>query len=106
MHQNELPYRALFRHVDGTTKKSPIPFNGPRGKLCGNDYHDLLQISFSAVGCPQDSSFTIKNQDILSCNQRFLYEYSVGISRGKMDSRFASWETGPLKSGKVVNFGH
>ena len=90
LHQNELPFRALFRHVDGTTK-SPTSFNGPLGKLCGNDYHDLPQISFSAVGSPLDSSsFTIENKDILCCDQRLLYEYAVGISRGKVDSRFAS----------------
>ena len=35
-------------------------------------------------------SFTIENKDILSCQQRLRYEYSVYISRGKADSRFAS----------------
>ena len=42
--------------------------------------------------------------DSLSSDQRLLYEYTVGISRGKVDPRFASWKIGP--SNQVVNFGH
>ena len=34
--QNELPFRALFRYVDGTTR-SPTTFTGSLGKLCEND---------------------------------------------------------------------
>ena len=68
-------------------QKNPKSFNGP---LCGNG---LPQISFSSVGSP---SFTIENKDILNCDKRIRYEYAVGISRGKVDSRFASWKIGPL----------
>ena len=44
--------------------------------------------------------------DSLSSDQRLLYEYTVGISRGKVDPRFASWKNWSIKPGKVVNFGH
>ena len=36
----------------------------------------------------------------LSCDQRILYEYAVGISRGKVDSRYASWKIGPLNQAR------
>ena len=32
----------------------------------------------------------------LSWDQRLLHEYTVGISRGKVDSRYTSWKIGPL----------
>ena len=40
LHQNELPFRAQFKHLDGTTK-SHTTFNGPLGKLCANDCYNL-----------------------------------------------------------------
>ena len=36
--------------------------------------------------------FEIDEIHDLSCDQRLLYEYAVGISRGKVDSRYASWK--------------
>ena len=45
----------------------------------------------------------MKDMDSLSSDQRILNEYTVCISRGKVDPTFASWKIGPLK---VVNFGH
>ena len=38
--------------------------------------------------------------DSLSSDQRLLYEYTVGISRGKVDHRFASWKIGPLNQAR------
>ena len=99
LYENELPFRALFRHFDSTTK-SPTSFNGLLDKLCEKDYH-LTQILFSAVGSLLDfSSLTIENKDILSCDQRLLYEYAVGISKGKEDCRSASWKTRPLNQAR------
>ena len=43
----------------------------------------------------------MKDMDSLISDQRLLYEYTVGISRGKVDPR--NWY---IKLGKVVNFGH
>ena len=95
LYKNELPFRALFKHLDGTTK-SPTTFNGPLGKLCANDCHNLPKKSFSAVENPLEFHFGMKDMDSLSSDQRLLYEYTVGISRGKVDPRFTSWKIGRL----------
>ena len=50
----------------------------------------------SAVENPLEFDFGMKDMDSLSSDQRLLYEYTVGISRGKVDPRFASWKIGPL----------
>ncbi len=42
----------------------------------------------------------MKDMDSLSSDQRLLYEYTVGISRGKVDPRFASWKIGPLNQAR------
>ena len=99
LHQNELPFRALFKHLDGTTK-SHTTFNGPLGKFCANDCHNLPPKSFSAVENPLEFHFGMKDMDSLSSDQRLLYEYTVGISRGKVDPRFASWKIGPLNQAR------
>ena len=54
------------------------------------------QISFSTISSPLDSILKINEMHNLSCDQRLLYEYTVGISRSKIDSRYASWKIGPL----------
>ena len=94
LHQNELPFRALFKHLDGTTK-SHTTFNGPLGKFCANDCHNLPQKSFSAVENPLEFHFGMKDMDSLNSDQRLLYEYTVGISRGKVDL-----EIGPLNQAR------
>ena len=99
LHQNELPFRPLFKHLDGTTK-SPTTFNGPLGKLCANDCHNLPPKSFSAVENSLEFHFRMKDMDSLISDQRLLYEYTVGISRGKVDPRFASWKIGPLNQAR------
>lgn len=80
LHQNELPFRALFKNLDGCAK-GPTTFSGPLGKLCSNDYHDLPQIAFSPISSPLDSIVKIDQINDLSCDQRLLFEYTVGISR-------------------------
>ena len=52
-------------------QKALHQFNGPLGKSCGKIH---TQLSFSAVGSHLDSSFTFENKDILSRDQRLLYE--------------------------------
>ena len=70
------------------------------GKLCANDCHNLPQKSFSAVENPLEFDFGMKDMDSLSCDQSLLYEYTVGISRGKVDPRFASWKIGSLNQAR------
>ena len=45
---------------------------------------------FSTISRPLDSILKIDEIHDLSCDQRLLYEYAVGISRGKVDSIYAS----------------
>ena len=99
LHHNELPSRTLFKNIDGCAK-GPTAFSCPMGKLCSKDCYDLLQISFSTISRPLDSILKIDEIHDLSCDQRLLYEYIVGISRGKVDSRYASWKIGPLNQAR------
>ena len=93
-------FRALFKNIDGCAK-GPTAFSGSLGKLCSKDCHNLPQISFSTISKPLDSILKIDEiHDDLSCDQRLLYEYTVGISRGKVDSRYTSWKIGPLNQAR------
>ena len=92
-------FRALFKHIDGC-EKGHIAFSGPLGKLYSKDCHDLPQISFSTISRPLDSILKINEIHDLSCYQRLLYEYAVGISRVKVDSRYVSWKIGPLNQAR------
>jgi len=100
LHQNELPFRAVFKIIDGTTR-SPTTFTGPLGKLCENNYHHLPQVKFEHISGPLDNFYLpAKAMDDLSGDQRLLLEYAVGISRGKVNTRFASWKIGPLNQAR------
>ena len=85
--------------MDSCTK-GPTAFSGPLGKLCSKDGHELPQLSFSTISSPLDSILKIDEIHDLSCDQRRLYEYAVGISRDKVDSRYASWKIGPLNQAR------
>ena len=90
-----MTFRALFKSIDGCAN-GPTAFSGLLGKLCSRDCHDLPQISFSTISRPVDSILKIDEIHDLSCDQRLLYEDAVDISRGKVDSRFASMKICPL----------
>ena len=96
LHQNELPFRAVFKHLDGSTK-TPTTFSGPLGKLCEIDYHHQPQVEFTKLSGPlYDMEFDEVTLNDLSSDQRLLLEYVLGISRGKVNPRFAAWKIGPL----------
>lgn len=70
LHQNELPFRAMFKHLDGYTI-TPTAFSGPIGKLCERDFHEQPQVEFTKLSRPLDEM--IFSEDILndlSCDQR------------------------------------
>ena len=95
-----LSIKLATRKKSGNLFKGPRAFSGPLGKLCSKDCHDLLQISFSTINSPLDSILKIDEIHDLSCDQRLPYEYTVGISRGKVDSRYASLKIGPLNQAR------
>ena len=100
LHQNELPFRAVFKHIDGSTI-SPTSFIGPIGRLYTNEYHNLPQIKFDPIVSPLESQYSsIKKTDDLSSDQILLLEYAVGISRGKVNPRYAAWKIGPLNQAR------
>ena len=45
---------------------------------------------FQLLRIPWRFHFGMKDMDSLSSDQRLLYEYTIGISRSKVDPRFAS----------------
>ena len=98
LHQNELPFRAVFKCLDGATK-SPTQFSGPIGKLCADDIQDKPQIAFEPVESPLED-IAADVLDKLSLDQRLLYEYTRGISLGQVDVRFASYKIGPLNQAR------
>lgn len=96
LHQNELPFRAVFKHLDGCTK-APTTFSGPLGKLCERDYHEQPQVNFIKISGPLDEMhFPEKSLHDISSDQRLLLEYVLGISKGKVNATYASWKIGPL----------
>jgi hypothetical protein len=96
LHQNELPFRTVFKFLDGSTKSSTT-FSGPLGKLCEIDHQDLPQTKFTTLSGPlNDVQFPDETLADLSNDQRLLLEYIRGISSGRVDPRFAAWKIGPL----------
>ena len=96
LYQNELPFRAVFKHLDGSTK-STTAFTGPLGKLCETAHHDLPQVEFTQLSGPLDHmKFDETTLDDLTSNQRLLLEYVLGISKGKVNPRLTAWKIGPL----------
>lgn len=56
LHENELPFSAVFKYIDGTTR-SPTTFTGPLGRFCENDYQDLPQIEFKTISGPLNNLY-------------------------------------------------
>ncbi len=94
LHQNELPWKAVFRKIDGATT-GPRTFDGKIGILCQEDMEDKPQIKFKPIG----SSLVELPSEILndlSHDQRLLYEYTSGIQNGSVNSVYASRKVGPV----------
>ena len=45
LHQNELPFRTLFKFLDGA-------FSGPLGNLYAGNHHSLPQAAFASIKGP------------------------------------------------------
>ena len=85
----------FFKNID-CCANSPTAFSGPLRKICSKDFHDLPQISFYTISSHVDSILKIDEIYNLSCDQRPLNVYAISISRGKVDSRYASRKMCPL----------
>ena len=80
-HQAELPYRALFYHLDGKTT-GPTTFSGPIGKKIAGDVHSLEVASFPTI---QDADLPDVPPEIeqdLSSDVRLLYRCAKAAATG------------------------
>ena len=76
---------------------SPMPsaFSGPIGKLCAGNFQDKKQVAFKAV----PTTLEELSDDVLtdlSTDQRLLYEYVVGISKGSVSERYVRYKIGDM----------
>ena len=74
LHQNELPFRAIFKKLDGVTT-GPQSFSGPLGKKCKKNAHNKPQFAVESIENPLQHSVK-KDFSGLSTDQRLLYEYT------------------------------
>lgn len=82
LHLNELPFRHLFRHLDGRTT-GPRAFKGPIGQQL-KDSIKLTIVKFKKISCklptlPKD----------ISTDQKYLYNMCLAISTGKCSETLA-----------------
>lgn len=95
LHANELPFRALFKKLDGGSS-GPGVFKGILGnKVQEEGWQDKVQVNFQPIESPllDIPDFVLSD---LSSDQRLLYEYVKGVSAGHVNDKFASWQIGPV----------
>ena len=96
LHQNEHPFKTLFSYVSSTIG-SPTTITGPLCKLWVNDFYDLPQITFTAVGSPLDTWPDPWPETAWYKLKGFLEEmWTLHLLDKKLG----------FKSGKMVDFGH
>lgn len=95
-HQAELPFRALFQHLDGKTS-GPSTFSGPLGREVARDVHKLPIKSFPRLRCPDFPSVPATVVGGLSTDLRLLYELARAIvSDDEVPPRLAAAAHGKL----------
>ena len=96
LHQNELPFKAIFKKLDrGTT--GPKSFSGILGQKCKENNHELPQVLFNKIEAPIGEGYisaAVLNDLIFG--QRLLFEYCKGIGSGRVNNQWASWKIGPI----------
>ena len=89
LHQNELPFRAIFKKLNGVTT-GPQSFSGSLEKKCKENVHSKQQIAFESIENPLQHNVEKEDLSDLSTDQRFLYEYTKGIGSGKVNEKYSS----------------
>ncbi|KAF0305707.1 hypothetical protein FJT64_022706 [Amphibalanus amphitrite] len=77
-HHAELPFRALFQHLDGKTT-GPSTFSGPIGRQIAGDVQKLAIKSFPRLACPDFPSLPPAVVHSLSSDLRLLYETARAV---------------------------
>lgn len=93
LHLNELPFRALFEHIDGVSK-SPNTFSGDIGKLLPH-CEKLPVVKFESFPSCQLPSAVI-NPTQLSTDQAYLYKISEAVISGQCSSDLALMHPGNM----------
>lgn len=93
LHFNELPFRALFEHIDGVSK-SPNTFSGDIGKLLP-DCEKLPVVKFESFPLCQLPAEVI-NPTQLSTDQAYLYKISEAVISGQCSSDLALMHPGNM----------
>ncbi|XP_065653685.1 uncharacterized protein LOC136080671 [Hydra vulgaris] len=100
LHHNELPFRKVFKIVDGSSK-CPNKFSGPIGKQVSIDFHLNPQVKFTKIYTPVEIlNIPIEVVNDLSHYQRLLFEYCLGISKGFVNPIFCRRKIGPLNNAR------
>ena len=95
LHGNELPFRAIFHHYDGTTS-GPSSFSGPIGKQLKEELSSREVSEFQAIPF---SEFPILGDEViedLSWDQKLLYKYCWAVISGTCSADTALLEPGPV----------
>lgn len=91
LHFNELPYRHLFEHLDGTTT-GPASFSGPIGKrLPGCE--KLPVVDFEPIQLEEVIDITESN---LSKDQQYLLDIVRAVNTGICNPDLAAKDPGPI----------
>ncbi|CAH0551159.1 unnamed protein product [Brassicogethes aeneus] len=101
LHFNELPLRHLFISLDGKTS-SPHTYSGHLGKQIQGSLHSKPVVDFQIIEC----SLPELNKDILSSDQKYLYEISLAISSGVFPPDLSLRDPGPLNHSRWLTAAH
>ena len=82
LHQCELPFRHLFKKLDGTTA-NPIHFQGPIGKLLAGDVwkRPIQKFKRIEIDYPELPTEVV---DSLSTDAQYLYKICDAVSKGEL----------------------
>lgn len=98
LHANELPLRHLFTSLDGTTT-GPNSFSGNIGKKL----EKCLDLKVEAFQ-PIPIELPEMNIDLLSTDQKYLYQMCSAISTGTVSSNLANKEPGKVVHSRWLTF--
>ena len=84
-HQAELPYRALFRSLDGDTK-GPYTWGGPIGRQLSGPVHTLPLVNFGQIPCEDFPTLPAEVQSGLSKDLQLLYQCAKCVVMGDSGS--------------------
>lgn len=93
LHLNELPLRALIKHLDGATT-GPTSLTGSIGKRL-RDCEKLPVVTFDKINfsCSANLDVNAKN---LNTDQKYLYDICSAISNGTVSEQLKNRTIGPV----------